>query len=158
MRRVVPPGGLVLHGYFLPPKTIVSSNAYCLHRNEDVFPRPFEWIPERWLSVASIEDAGFGARDSSKMRKWLWAFGSGPRGCIGQHFALQSRPYDPGSALMWDELTGSSHQARCGNGLLQVHYGDRRRRRHRAVRLVQLWADWSQACLAFRACETQVAK
>jgi len=90
MRRVVPPAGLDLHSYFIPHGTTISTNAYCLHRNEDVFPEPFDWLPERWLSG---DERGEGADDSQRhtMRKWFFAFGSGPRGCIGQHFALQSK-------------------------------------------------------------------
>ena len=90
MRRVVSSAGLHLHGYFIPPGTIISSNAYCLHRNEDVFSKPLDWLPERWLSASKIEVGEVGASGACALRKWFWAFGSGPRGCIGQHFALQS--------------------------------------------------------------------
>ena len=66
--RVVPPGGLVLHGYYIPPGTTVSSNAYTLHRSDEGFANPVEWLPQRWLSD-----------DSSTLRRWFWAFGSGGR-------------------------------------------------------------------------------
>lgn len=80
MRRVVPAQGLTLHGYFLPAGTTISTNAYCLHRNSEKFPQPFEWIPHRWLPCPS-----------EAMRRWFWAFASGPRRCIGESIAIQSK-------------------------------------------------------------------
>lgn len=121
MRRVVPSAGLSLHGYFLPPKTIVSSNAYCLHRNEDVFAVPFEWHPGRWLSSASMETKCSHASDLHRMRKWLWAFGSGPRGCIGQYFAIQSMIHSTPLFLSC-RLTSRSHKACGGSNILPVHH------------------------------------
>ena len=91
LRRVVPSAGLNLHGYFIPPDTIISSNAYCLHRNEEVFARPFEWDPTKWRQLENSEPQSTDTSKLRKMRKWLWAFGSGPRICVGQHLALQSR-------------------------------------------------------------------
>lgn len=82
MRRVVPSSGVTLHEHFIPPGTVVSTNAYCLHRNPKIFPEPFDWKPERWLPAAEGLEA---------KHKWFWAFGSGPRGCIGRHFALQGK-------------------------------------------------------------------
>ncbi|KAK4560755.1 hypothetical protein LTR86_005334 [Recurvomyces mirabilis] len=88
MPRVAPTGGMTLHGYDIPVGTIVSTNAYCLHRNPDVFPEPLEWRPERWM-VHRPEEKLDGP-DLPRMKKWFWAFGSGARNCIGQHFAIQT--------------------------------------------------------------------
>ncbi|KAK4960927.1 hypothetical protein LTR10_001416 [Elasticomyces elasticus] len=86
MRRVSPPAGLDLHGISIPPATIISTNAYCLHRNPDVFPKPFDWLPERWMSST---DSKTDTSGTPTMRRWFWAFGSGSRGCVGREFALQ---------------------------------------------------------------------
>lgn len=61
----------------IPGDVKVSSSAYVLHRNPDVFPDPERWIPERWLDPT--ED----------MRRFFWAFSSGERMCLGKDFALQ---------------------------------------------------------------------
>jgi hypothetical protein len=77
-RRV--PKTCSLGGYDgIPAGTVVQSYAYSLHRNEDIFPEPQKWKPERWIE-ASPEHLG-------DMRRWFWAFGSGGRMCIGSHFA-----------------------------------------------------------------------
>ncbi|EME39095.1 cytochrome P450 monooxygenase-like protein [Dothistroma septosporum NZE10] len=77
--RIIGPDGLILHGHHLPPGTIISSNAYCLHRNKDVFPDPLTWRPERWLGEP---------KEVEEMRKWFWAFSSGGRMCLGSNFAM----------------------------------------------------------------------
>lgn len=64
----------------IPPGTRVSAQAYSLHRNTDVFPEPESWNPMRWLDCDK--------ESKEKMMRWFWAFGSGPRMCIGNHFAL----------------------------------------------------------------------
>ena len=64
----------------LPGGVRVSAQAYSLHRNEEVFPQPEEWRPERWLDVSKEQ--------KDEMMRWFWAFGSGGRMCIGNHLAM----------------------------------------------------------------------
>ncbi|KAL9593128.1 MAG: hypothetical protein Q9179_006080 [Wetmoreana sp. 5 TL-2023] len=65
----------------LPGGVRVSAQAYSLHRNEEAFPDPEAWLPQRWL------DADQGKKD--EMMRWFWAFGSGGRMCVGSNFAMQ---------------------------------------------------------------------
>jgi cytochrome P450 len=77
-----------INGYAnIPGGVKVSSSAYTLHRNLEVYPNPTEWLPERWLEPepGKIEN----------MRRLFWAFGSGGRMCIGNNFALQSNAVIP---------------------------------------------------------------
>ena len=67
----------------LPPGVRISSQAYTLHRNGDVFPDPEAWRPSRWLDSSDEKKA--------EMNKWFWAFGSGSRGCIGRNLAMQGK-------------------------------------------------------------------
>ncbi|KAK3942996.1 putative sterigmatocystin biosynthesis P450 monooxygenase [Diplogelasinospora grovesii] len=77
--RHVPRGGRVIDGYGLPEGTVVSCQAYSVHRiNTGVFPRPDEFRPERWL-----EEKG-----DAERKRLMFAFASGGRGCIGKHLAL----------------------------------------------------------------------
>ena len=65
----------------IPGGVRVSGRAWTLHRNQDVYPDPWAWKPERWLNAD---------KDSKdEMMRWFWAFGSGGRMCIGSHFAMQ---------------------------------------------------------------------
>jgi cytochrome P450 len=83
--RVVPTAGATIEGHFVPGGTKIFSSARCLHTNPTVFSEPNAFLPERWLQR---ED------DSLKeMRRWMWAFGSGGKMCIGNHWALQGLFY-----------------------------------------------------------------
>ena len=65
----------------IPAGTVISASSYALHRNATVYPEPEDWRPERWL-LASNEER-------KEMVRWFWAFGSGARMCIGNHFAFR---------------------------------------------------------------------
>lgn len=73
--RYVPKGGRTICSHSLPERTVVSCQAYSLHLlNEDVFPDPYRFIPERWM----------GSTGESERNKLFFSFSSGGRGCIGK--------------------------------------------------------------------------
>ncbi|KAG9255171.1 cytochrome P450 [Emericellopsis atlantica] len=77
--RYVPSGGRVIDGTWLPAKTIVSCQAYSVHRlNPSVFPAAHIFNPSRWLDEDGDADR----------RRLMFAFSNGGRGCIGKHLAL----------------------------------------------------------------------
>lgn len=73
--RYVPKDGRTIDGYWLPGDTVVSCQAYSVHRmNTDVFPDPETFDPERWLAADGDADR----------RRLLFAFSNGGRGCVGK--------------------------------------------------------------------------
>ncbi|KAH9243641.1 hypothetical protein K456DRAFT_1717167 [Colletotrichum gloeosporioides 23] len=77
--RYVPQGGRTIDGHFIPEKTIVSCQAYSVHRiNTDVFPRPELFDPGRWM----------GPTGDAERKRLMFAFANGGRGCVGKHLAL----------------------------------------------------------------------
>lgn len=77
--RYVPSGGRTIDGYIIPEHTIVSSQAHSVHRiNEDVFPEPDTFNPERWLELDG----------DAERKRAFFAFANGGRGCVGKHLAL----------------------------------------------------------------------
>ena len=44
-----------LMGYALPPGTVVSTQAWSMHRDAEIFPSPETFLPERWLAVDASE-------------------------------------------------------------------------------------------------------
>ncbi|TFY61222.1 hypothetical protein EVJ58_g4640 [Rhodofomes roseus] len=77
--RRVPKGGRRVSDAYIPENTIVSCQAYTLHRlDERVFPNPDAFMPERWLESEGIMERN----------QLFFAFGAGGRGCIGKHLAL----------------------------------------------------------------------
>ncbi|KAI9675508.1 MAG: hypothetical protein M1829_003312 [Trizodia sp. TS-e1964] len=65
----------------IPGNVRVSAQAYSLHRNDVVFPEPLAWRPARWLEVEEAQ--------GDRKQRWLWAFGSGGRMCVGSNLAMQ---------------------------------------------------------------------
>ena len=83
--RVTPPNRQSTVGILdnLPPGIRVGTYGWWLNRKPNVFPDPNVWEPERWLS---------GGPEASALReKWLFAFGGGSRGCVGQQVAMERK-------------------------------------------------------------------
>ncbi|KAK1750767.1 putative sterigmatocystin biosynthesis P450 monooxygenase [Echria macrotheca] len=77
--RYVPKGGREIDGFFLPERTIVSCQAFSVHRiDTTVFPDPDTFKPERWLDE----------KGDAERKRLFFAFASGGRGCVGKHLAL----------------------------------------------------------------------
>lgn len=72
--RYVPEKGAHIDGYYLPENTIVGSMSYSMHRlDQSIFPDADEFVPERWLNS-----------DNHERQRFFFAFGLGPRTCIGK--------------------------------------------------------------------------
>lgn len=70
----------IVDGHVIPPGVQVGINPYTLMHNEEYFPEPFTFKPERWL----------GPEDSPQMRTMRRAhapFALGDRGCAGKSMA-----------------------------------------------------------------------
>jgi cytochrome P450 len=73
--RVISPQGKMIDGWFLEGGTVVSAQAWSVHRlNEDVFEDGEVFKPERWVD----------SERRSEMDKAFFAFGAGARGCTGK--------------------------------------------------------------------------
>ena len=73
--RVVPEGGRMLGGQFIPQDITVNPFTYRLQRNSDLFPDPLTWNPDRWECA------------TQEMKYSIYAFGGGSRVCMGRHLA-----------------------------------------------------------------------
>lgn len=77
--RLAPAQGCTLVGRRIPGGTQVSAQAYSLHRNEEAFPDPEQWNPDRWIGEKA---------DLELQNKWFWGFSSGGKMCVGSNFAM----------------------------------------------------------------------
>ncbi|MGK5636751.1 cytochrome P450 [Streptomyces sp. URMC 126] len=68
-----------LGGHTFPAGTTVVYSAYLLHRRPDLFPDPDRFDPDRWIAAPGAP---------APPRTAFLPFGSGPRKCIGDVFAL----------------------------------------------------------------------
>ncbi|CAG8094896.1 unnamed protein product [Penicillium olsonii] len=79
LARLVPTGGALVDGHFVPERTIVACHHYASYHSESNFSYPEQFIPERWL-----DDPVF----KNDQRNVLQPFSLGPRGCLGKNLAI----------------------------------------------------------------------
>ncbi|KAJ5541537.1 cytochrome P450 monooxygenase [Penicillium frequentans] len=79
MPRVVPNGGAVVSGQFVPENTSVAVASWATYQSSSNFKDPQLFLPERW----SDTDAG-----GDDVKGALQAFSMGPRGCPGRSLAF----------------------------------------------------------------------
>lgn len=79
--REVLPGGAMISGRFFPEGTDIGTPAFTLNTNERYFPKPLEYIPERWDPEIS------GAEAVAKAASAFAPFSLGPRACVGRSLA-----------------------------------------------------------------------
>lgn len=103
--REVLPGGITIDGHTIPEGTVVGVPHYAIHHNPAYFPRPFEYVPERWITgarnplkrsgiVATLSKDGEASAaeettkdDVARSQSAFCPFSIGPRGCIGKGLA-----------------------------------------------------------------------
>jgi cytochrome P450 len=73
--RVVPTGGATVCGEWLPGGTTIGVHHLSTYRNEDLFRKPYEFHPERWLGDPEFKDDKLDAMEP---------FSVGPRNCVGK--------------------------------------------------------------------------
>jgi len=85
--RIAPDEDLQYGGFTIPRGTPISQTSHFIHLNEEYWPRPMEFQPERWTSAevdAERRAAGFEVTDLPKgNKKWLVPFAKGSRICVG---------------------------------------------------------------------------
>lgn len=76
--RLVPEGGCVVDGKFIPPGIIVGITPYAAYHSESNFRDAGHFVPERWLGDEKYADDD---------RDMFWPFGFGPYNCMGTNMA-----------------------------------------------------------------------
>ncbi|KAL6899905.1 cytochrome P450 [Trichoderma evansii] len=78
--REVSKGGAIVDGHYLPAGANVGTGIYSIQHNEQYFPHPFEFIPERWLEKEN--------RYGVNLTEAQVPFSIGPRACLGKSLAV----------------------------------------------------------------------
>jgi cytochrome P450 len=77
--------------WVFPPGTSISISTLVVHTNEDIFPNPYVFDPERWLGEKGTNN-----------KKYQMAFSKGPRMCIGMHLANAKMAMAIAAMSRWD--------------------------------------------------------
>jgi cytochrome P450 len=108
IRPIMPAGGarlvrqpFELGGYLIPPRNIIVSSMYLLHRRPELYPDPDAFKPERFLGKKNIDPY-----------EWI-PFGGGIRRCLGYAFALFEMKTILATVLSTVRLRIENPDARC---------------------------------------------
>lgn len=86
MWRQVVPGGMHIadahHDTNVPGGCEIGTGIFAIHHNQEHYPDPFKFWPERWLSDEVGED------NVAKAHAAFNAFSQGPRSCPGKSLAM----------------------------------------------------------------------
>ncbi|RAO70228.1 uncharacterized protein BHQ10_006240 [Talaromyces amestolkiae] len=74
--RQFPDKAFEYQGYLLPPNTLIGMSPNLVHFNEEKFPEPQVFKPERWIGP-----------DAARLQRYLISFSRGPRTCLGMALA-----------------------------------------------------------------------
>lgn len=87
--REVMAGGMTIDGHKIPAGTVVGTPHYTIHHNEDYYPSPYSYVPERWLAGSKnpLNGSEVTQDDVSRSASAFCPFSIGPRGCIGKGLA-----------------------------------------------------------------------
>ena len=115
----------------MPCGTVIGTPIYALHHNEQYFPQPYEFVPERWL-----EHKEEGVEGKESPRDAFTPFSIGARGCIGKSVAYMEMRLVVGR-LAWEweweqvrskELVGQGWKVKEGEFELRDHFTSRKYR------------------------------
>ncbi|KAL6796946.1 sterigmatocystin biosynthesis P450 monooxygenase [Trichoderma sp. SZMC 28012] len=85
--RIVPKGGAHMMGHYIPAGTTVTTQAFTLHRDSNLFRNPERFDPSRWQLSDDLEDTGAVSRITDAAKAVYSPFGLGARVCLGVHLA-----------------------------------------------------------------------
>lgn len=74
LQRVFPNDAVRYKEWIIPPGTPIGMTSVHIHENEDIFPEPQVFKPERWLPLNT---------EGQRLMKYMAAFGKGSRQCVG---------------------------------------------------------------------------
>lgn len=77
-------GGIDIDGHHIPAGVDVGVPHYAIHHNPNYYPRPFDYIPDRWLPDPAANPLHSKLADAHAA---FCPFSIGPRGCIGKGLA-----------------------------------------------------------------------
>ncbi|KAI0490527.1 putative cytochrome P450 monooxygenase [Xylaria cf. heliscus] len=76
--RVVPKGGVMVDGKFVPEKSLISVYQWAVNHDSHYWNEPYKFAPERWLDDPKYKGDQLDA---------MQPFSVGPRNCIGRNLA-----------------------------------------------------------------------
>ncbi|KAH7409467.1 benzoate 4-monooxygenase cytochrome P450 [Cadophora sp. MPI-SDFR-AT-0126] len=111
--REVLKGGLLIDGHLIPKGVNVGSPLYVIHHDPEVFPDPWAFRPERWISSLST---GVTPEDVSAAKSACAPFLIGPMNCIGKNMSYIALKLALAHLLLNNDFRSSGDVTGGGNG------------------------------------------
>lgn len=102
----------VIDGHFIMPGVTVSGPLSELHLSPELFTKPLEWIPERWMP----ENPDFTDEERHNLRDFVMPFTTGTRACIGRNLAYMEVSIAMAALVL-------SFEWKMPDGPLENHFG-----------------------------------
>ena len=115
LTRVVPQGGSIVRGNYIPAGTSIGVNPWSAQFAASNFLAPYEFHPERWLSTEDVEElkSAFPEMQLEDPRKFenddkkaSQPFSYGPANCIGKNLAYAEMRVLLGNVVWGFDLEG----------------------------------------------------
>ena len=120
--REVCPGGAKINEHQIPAGYDVGTGIYAIHHNPAYFPRPFDFIPERWLlsppsSPSKLPPFQVTEASIALARSAFIPFSTGPRVCVARSLAYLEMTLAVATVL-WamDMKVADGEEGRLGEG------------------------------------------
>ena len=78
LARIAPDRVLKYADWDIPPGTPVGMTNFLIFRNEDIFPNPRQFVPERWIDPT----------ERRRLEKYFQPFSRGTRNCLGLKYVF----------------------------------------------------------------------
>jgi cytochrome P450 len=105
LQRVSPDLPLSYKGWIIPKGTPVSQTQMFILLDPEIFPRPDEFLPERWLP-AEYHVSPYKFPDPREAKRYLIPFSRGSRSCLGINLAYAELFLTVGSLLRPNDVGG----------------------------------------------------
>lgn len=152
--REVLSGGTQIDGHQIPAGTTVGTPVYVLHHDQDIYPHPWSYCPERWILDAKAEggEEGSTVESVAKARAAFCPFLTGPMNCIGKNVAYLALKAALAQMLFrYDikrvgEEMGRCERGRVGGGRADLEEGRQREDEYQMVDYIAGFRDgpWIQ--------------
>lgn len=107
--RVVPSKGAKFGDYEIPGGLEVETQAYTLHRDENVYPNALKFDESRWMDPAVL---------TPHQKSSFCPFGAGARVCIGQHLARME--IRMGAAVLFKHCPGLKLSSNMTDSMMEM--------------------------------------
>ena len=127
--REVQAGGMTICDEFIPEGTVVGTPHYTIHHNEEYYPEPFRYVPERWFAgeVNPLTGRETTKEEVATAQGAFCPFSIGPRGCIGKGLAYAEMTVTLARVLFLYDMRKAQGVVDPGEGREDLEWGRQRK-------------------------------